>query len=139
MTLFVTDLGTAKFLSSIILDQGNTKKLRLFSNDKVPDVSDVLGDYIQVSGGGYDPPIILDNNWTITPSSPSEAIYNDFIEFDFTDVTDSPGTIFGYYITGPTDDSLLWAERFPDVPFTPVNGAILRIKPRITCVYVANP
>lgn len=107
--------------------------LRLFSNNITPGVTNTMGSYIEVAGGGYAAIPLVFAEFTVTAGTPSVALYDDFQDFEFTGVTTAPGTIYGYYITDSANN-LIQAERFPDadVPFTPGNGSIVRVKPRIT-------
>lgn len=109
-------------------------KLRLYGNDKTPGNTDVSADFTEISGGGYANKPILFANWTITPGSPSKAVYTGQT-WIFTGVIDAPGTIYGYYITRDSDGKLLLAERFPsaNVPFNPVNGSKIVLLPTFSC------
>lgn len=107
--------------------------LKLFSNDITPGVTDVASDYTEVTGGGYASIVLSSGSWGITPATPSVALYNAFQDFNFTGAIGGSGNVYGYYIVNGS--ILIQAERLPsgDIPFTPVNGTLLRIKPRITC------
>ncbi len=107
--------------------------LKLYSNDRTPAGGDVAADYTEISGGGYTNKPLTFANWGITAGAPTVGLYNAVQEWIFTGATDAPGTIYGYYITRDSDGVLMWAERFPSgsVPFTPVNGSIIRVLPRI--------
>jgi hypothetical protein len=139
MTLVVPNDGTSRVLEVATIEQILT--LRLFGNDISPSVNSVQGDFTEISGGNYASVILSQGSWIITTANPSIATYDDFVEWTFNGVT-SPVNIYGYYITDDQPTSLgglLLAERFPVTPFTPENGAVLRVKPRITCVYTATP
>lgn len=127
MTLLVPNVGEVKMLN-LILDQDLT--LKLYSNDKTPAEGDTASSYTEVAGGNYSSKDLLFANWTITSGNPSFGVYLSQ-DFNFTDSTDSPGTIYGYYVVND-DGVLMWAERFPALvlPFSPVNGSIVRITPR---------
>lgn len=130
MTLVVPQVGQENNLN-LWLDQVLT--LKLFSNNITPGLTDTNASYTEVSGGGY-ADIELDfAEFSIVAGSPSVALYSDFQDFAFTGATSGPGTIYGYYIVNP-DDVLICAERFAaeDVPFEPINGSLIRVKPRIT-------
>lgn len=105
--------------------------LKLFSNNVTPAEGDTAATYIVVAGGGY-ANIVLDKDlWTITGNDPSDGTYA-AQDFTFTSVTNAPGTIYGYYIVDAAN-VLRGAERFDAgvVPFTPVNGSLIRITPRL--------
>lgn len=108
-------------------------KLKLFSNNHTPAQTDTVSSLTEVSGGGYAIITLTFAEWTITEGDPCVALYNDYQDFNFTGVTSGPGTIYGYYITDEDGTNLLWEERFDsaDVPFSPVNGSLIRIKPRL--------
>lgn len=131
MTLVVPDNREAEILG-VMLNVALT--LRLYSNNRTPAGTDVTADYTEVSGGGYAAKALTFANWDITEGDPSIALYDTVQQWDFTGATAAPSTIYGYYVTRDTDGKLMWAERFPagSVPFTPVNGSIIRVTPRIT-------
>lgn len=129
MTLVVPNVGEVAMLNKILNQVGLV--LKLYSNDKTPLASDTAANYTEVVGGGYANFILTFANWSINPNTPTFAIYLNFLTFQFTGVTSAPGTIFGYFIVDSLG-TLLVAERFPIVPFVPVNGSVINIKPRIT-------
>lgn len=132
MTMVVNQNGAAQVLGAWIAAK-SPMKLRLYSNNRTPVVGDVLADYTQVSGGGYSEINLSAANWTVTAGSPSVALYSALQEFSFSTFISPPGTIYGYYIVD-SDNVLILAERFPEgsVPFAPVDGSIIRIRPRIS-------
>lgn len=130
MTLLVPSVGEVQMLTLIVTP---TLTLKLFSNNKTPAAGDVASDYTVVAGGGYANQSLTFAHWGITSGNPSIALYDDFVNFNFTGSTTAPGTIYGYFIIN-AGGILLWAERFDpaDVPFTPVNGSLISVKPRLT-------
>lgn len=108
--------------------------LKLYGNNKTPAHGDSSSSYTEISGGGYTSKPLILANWTITAGEPSIAVYNASQTWTFTGVINSPGTIFGYYITRNSDSQLILAERFPaaNVPFAPVNGSKIVVLPRVT-------
>lgn len=131
MSLVFPNIGTEKILDYLV---ANSMTLKLFSNNIVPAITDVLATYTEVIGGGYAAITLVPANWTTTAASPSVALYSALQQFSFTGATNPPGTIYGYFIVQGAN--LICAERFPagEVPFTPQNGSYIRIRPRITCV-----
>ena len=125
MTLLVSDLGATEALDTFL---NQTLKMRLFSNDKIPAEGDTIGDYTEISGGGYALVSLDYADWTIAAKI---ALYL-AIDFSFSGTTDAPGTVYGYTITDDSD-VLLWAERFPEavLPFIPTTGSVVRITPRL--------
>lgn len=131
MTLYVPEASKVTMLTSILTDD---LVLRLYSNNYTPVAASIAADFTEVAGAGYaDLPLVL-ASWVITPGSPAVAEYDTPQDFSFTGATDTPGVIYGYYITRDSDGLLIYAERFPadDVPFVPINGSLIRITPRIT-------
>lgn len=104
--------------------------IRLFSNNHTPSESDILGDYVEVSGGGYTLMELIPANWTIVAGDPSVATHTT-IEWIFTGpLIDYP---YGYYVTGRDTGELVWAESFNNGPY-PVsnNGDKIRITPKLS-------
>jgi len=131
MSLLVVDVGEVDFLNQIL---NRTLHLHLFSNNHTPGATDTVASLTEVTGGGYALISLLFANWVVTSGPPAVALFDSFQSFNFTGVTGGPGTIYGYYITTSDNLTLLWEERFDpaDVPFTPVNGSLIRVKPRLT-------
>lgn len=131
MTLYVPEASLETMLNSILT---SALTLKLYSNNYTPVAGSVAANFTEVAGGGYANLPLTFANWTITPGSPAVALYDTPQDFNFTGATDSPGTVYGYYITRTSGGLLLYAERFAaeSVPFTPINGSLIRITPRIT-------
>ena len=134
MSLLVPDTAQT-YILNLLLNQN--LKLKLYSNNVTPVTTDTLASLTEVSGGGYAEITLTFANWTVTIGPPAVGVYNSFQDFDFTGATGGPGTVYGYYITNNAEDLLLWVERFPTVPLTPINGSQIRVKPRITLTNAA--
>ncbi len=108
--------------------------MKLYGNDKTPANADTSAAYTEIAGGGYASKPLTFANWGITAGTPSVALYNATQIWTFTGPIDAPGTIYGYFVTRNSDGKLMWAERFPaaNVPFSPVNGSVIRVLPRFT-------
>lgn len=123
-------IGNAAELKALqrILNQDIT--LHLYSNDVTPAESDGAGSYTEVTGGGYAAKTLNYAGWTITAGSPTRAVYA-AQDFNFTGPTTGPGTIYGYYLLD-ADGDLMGSIRFSEavVPFTPINGSLIRIIPK---------
>jgi len=136
--IVIPSVGMVAALRSILNKVSGLQEpftLKLYSNNRTPANNDVIGDYTEVSGGGYADIDLDTDDITVTAGAPSVALYDSFLTFTFTGATDAPGTVYGYYIID-VNNVLFIAERFPDpVPFTPNNGSIIRVKPRITGTY----
>lgn len=102
--------------------------IKLFSNNVTPADSDTAATYTEVAGGGYSSKTLTGGSWTIVDDLASYAQQ----EWDFTDATDAPGTIYGYYIVNGSN-VLIGVERFPSgvLPFEPVDGSTIKITPKI--------
>jgi len=131
MAVVVPNVGEIRALEYILNKVPSTGALsvRLYSNDITIDEATVDTDFTEVSGGGYSAKLLTGANWDITPSDPSEAVYNQELIFDF---TGSVGLVYGYYVTH-SDGTLMWAERFTTGPFdVQVAGSQIRINLRFT-------
>lgn len=126
-------------LNSVLIKSGAVAALtlKLYSNNRTPGLTDVAGDYNEVSGGGYSDEALVAASFTVTPGNPSQAIYNAFVEWTFTGATDAPGTIYGAYIVDG-NGVLISAELFDGGPFIPGNGDIIKYKPRIQCATLTS-
>jgi hypothetical protein len=131
MSLLVPNVGEVDFLNQIL---NRVLHLHLFSNNLTPGATNTVASVTEVAGGGYAVINLAFADWVVTDGPPAVAVFNAFQDFLFTGATSGPGTIYGYYITTSDDLTLLWLERFPapDVPVVPINGTLVRIKPRIT-------
>ena len=109
--------------------------LRVYGNDKTPAHGDSTSGYTEIAGGGYASKPLIFANWTITPGEPSVAVYSPSQAWTFTGVINSPGTIYGYYVTRNSDNQLMWAERFPSIllPFSPIEGSVIKVLVRFLC------
>ena len=137
MTLVVPNTGEQVLLDAATgKTAATTLTLRLFSNNYTPINSTVAGDVAQVSGGGYAGIALTAASWTTTPGSPTSSAYPEQT-FTFTGATDSPGTIYGYYVTNAAG-TLIWAERLAAV-FTPAsNGDTVKVTPALTLASVSG-
>ena len=129
MSLLAPEVGLAAVLNNTV---NQTLHIHLFSNNHTPVAGDTVSSLTEVVGGGYTVQNLTFANWTVGGGAPAIAIYNSFITWTFTGVTNAPGVIYGYYITTSDDLTLLWEERLTTTPFTPETDAEIRIKPRIT-------
>src|SRR5690349_6733677 len=110
MTLVVPNQGEQVLLDAATgKTAASTLTLRLFSNNLTPGASTTEADVTEVAGGGYAGIALTAASWVTTPGSPTSSAYPQQT-FTFTGATDSPGTIYGYYVTNAAG-KLLWAER----------------------------
>jgi hypothetical protein len=131
MTLVAPLNGQQIILNALITDP---MLIRLYVNNKTPAAGDVIGDYTEMNGGGYQEQSLSFENWVPTISTPSKIVYNDFVRFTFLGTPGAPyNIIYGYYIvsvSGITGTALLEAERFT-TSFIPVLNGWIDIQPRL--------
>lgn len=92
-----------------------TLKLKLYSNNVSPTPFTVVGDFTEVTGGGYAEKLLGASNWTVTGKVASS---NPQL-FTF---TSSIGQIYGYYLVGATSNKLIASEKFTSGPFNIANN-----------------
>jgi hypothetical protein len=128
MTLVIPNVGEVVALNKYL--KGEDLTLKLYSNNITPGESDTASTYTSVAGGGYTAKTLDKDSWTINSGNPSYGIYT-AQDFNFSGATNSPGTIYGYYVVDGSN-ILRWAERFSEavVPFSPINGSLIRVTPR---------
>jgi len=131
MSMLVPNILEVEILTSVLTP---ALTLKLYSNDKTPVAGDTSSAYTEVTGGGYSSKSLTFANWTITSGDPSVATYNSVQTWTFTGPTDSPATIYGYYVIRVSDGHLMWAERFPsaNVPFSTIAGSVIKVLPKFT-------
>lgn len=103
--------------------------LRLYSNNRSPAKSDVVGDYTEVSGSGYAAVTLNPANYVFSPGDPATAAHPQ-VTFTF---NGAAGNVFGYFVTRATTADLLFANRFSNAPINIANnGDEIRITLTIT-------
>jgi hypothetical protein len=103
--------------------------LRLYSNNRSPAKTDVVGDYTQVSGNGYAAVTLDPEDFVFTAGDPTSAAYPQ-VTFTF---TGPAGNIYGYYVTRETTGDVQFANRFSNAPINIANnGDEIRITLTIT-------
>lgn len=130
MALTVGNAAEVIFLNYIVnKDAVEDIVIHLYGNDYVPVETDIIGNYTEISGGGYTDVTLTPANWTVTAGTPSSADYPQ-ITWAFTGTV---GNVYGYYLTRQTGGELMWAERFTNGPFNiQNNGDVIRVTPRLT-------
>jgi hypothetical protein len=103
--------------------------LRLFGNNFIPVGTMTTAAFTEIAGGGYANKPITFANWTITGGDTPKGVYNATQIWTFTGVINAPGTIYGYYATRNSDNTVMLAERFSPalVPFVPEAGSQVRV------------
>ena len=103
--------------------------IHLYSNNIIPQETDTITNYVEVSGGGYASIGLTAGNWTIIPGTPTSAEHTEVV-WTFNGAV---GNVYGYYVTRVTGLELMWAERFSNGPFNiQTNGDEIRVTPRLT-------
>jgi hypothetical protein len=103
--------------------------LRLYSNNRSPAKSDVVGDYTEVSGNGYAEVTLTPADFVFSPGDPATAAYPQ-VTYTF---TGAAGNVYGYYVTRSSTGDLLLANRFSNAPINIANnGDEIRITLSIT-------
>lgn len=103
--------------------------LRLYSNDRTPGESDVVGDYTESSATGYSATVLTGSQWTIAAASGTSSAQ--YAQRTFTYSTGA--TVYGYYITNNAGTTLMLAERFSGAPFVlPGGGGEIKVTPVIS-------
>jgi hypothetical protein len=129
MALVMTNNGELIALTYLTNKSGSTENLvyRLFTNNITPSETDTAATYTEASGSGYVAIPATGASWTITPGSPTTAVYPQ-MTYTFTGALP---TIYGYYVTRQSTGDLVLAETFTS--FTPTNnGDNLKLTPQIT-------
>ena len=101
--------------------------LRLYSNNRSPAKTDVVGDYTEVSGNGYSAVTLAPEDFIFTSGDPTSAAYPQ-VTFTF---TGPAGNV--YDVTRTTTGDVQFANRFSNAPINIANnGDEIRITLTIT-------
>jgi len=130
---FTNEAETIALKNFLNVQAAENIDIKLYSNNKTPGATDVVGDYTEVSGGGYSSIALTAASWSISAGNPSQAQHPQ-ITFSF---TGAAGSVYGYYACGVSSGKLLWADRFPNAPINIANNGD-QIKVTIT-VTLNNP
>lgn len=104
-------------------------KLKLYSDDRTPQISDEASYYDEVDEGDYSEIEISPGDWTVNTTSEITTASLATQTFSFTSTV---SRISGYYITNNDGSTLLFAERFTDGPYENFNESTLEITITIT-------
>lgn len=113
-------------------------RLKLYKNNYTPGEQDTAANYTVADFTGYSDADLTGATWNAaTPGvegSPPDPSYIDYPKQTFTSSAGSQNQpIYGYFIVQQTSGLLVWAERFPDGPYTIVNnGDKIEVTPKIT-------
>lgn len=135
MPLMLTDLGADQILKSYFNNSwpaNKSHKLRLFSNNYTPVDTSTLGNFTEVTGGGYAAITLANGSWTVTVGNdPSDAVFAEQT-FTFTGAIGGSGIVYGYYLEDNDGSTgvAVFAELF-GTPFTPANnGDTVKVTPK---------
>jgi hypothetical protein len=136
MTVMTPDLGADQILKAYFNNSwpaSKNLKLKLYSNNYTPVQGSALGNFTEVTGGGYAGISLTNGSWTITPANdPSDAVYAEQT-FTFTGAIGGSGIVYGYYLEDNDGSTgvVVFAELL-GTPFTPAqNGDTLKITPKV--------
>ncbi len=126
MSIIVPNIAKSYILNNIL---NRTFKLRLCSNNIIPDENTTISSFTQVVGGGYAEISLLAADLSVVDDIASWPQQT----FTFTGVPTGPSTVYCAYIVDPSNTDFIWAERFPDavLPFNPVHGTTIKITPHL--------
>src|SRR5437773_2867268 len=114
MGLLFSSQGQRRVLELIVAQK---LSLRVYTNDHEPTPATSMADLVEPRGRtGYKPRTLDSGLWTIVESGDegvaSYAQYQkEVFQFD-----SPPLDLFGYFVQ-TNDETLMWAERFPDGPW----------------------
>lgn len=116
-----------KYILNVSTPQGLI--IHLYSNNILPQETDTIATYTEVTGGGYAQVALTAGNWVVVAGTPTTAEHTEII-FVFTGAV---GNVYGYYVTRATGNELFWSERFSNGPFDiQTSGDEIRVTPRLT-------
>lgn len=90
---------------------------RLFTNNKTPTETDMVGDYTEAAGGGYAAHTLNGAGYTVTPGNPATATRN--VAWTFTGPLTGNAQAYGAYFT--SGGVLVGAQKFAAPQ--PITGA----------------
>jgi hypothetical protein len=130
MSVIITNTGKQKALEYFVGKDTSPESLvlKLYSNNYTPTVDDVVSSYTEVTGGGYASKSLTSSSWSIDSGIAS------YPQQSWT-FTGSAGSVYGYYVVSATSSDLLFAEKFPNGPYTvSTNGDIIRVTLSLTLI-----
>ena len=114
--------------------QTSNLELRLFTNNIALPNNLTEASFTEPSSGGYAPIELEGTDWTITPGSPSQAVYPQQT-FSFSAAI---GNVYGYWIARVSDGKAILAELFSNPANIAGSGDSILITPKITAASVTN-
>jgi hypothetical protein len=102
--------------------------LRLYVNDWVPTEMDLLANYVEARGSGYEPIPLSGARWAVEEMAQYPAQVFAF--------SGALGEVFGWYLTRSRSGRLAWAGRFVDGPYVIARGGDrIRVTPRLDLLH----
>lgn len=130
MSLVVVDGGESLALQYLV-NKGAPENLKLclYTNNKTPAETDVVGDYTEASGNGYAEITLTGATWSVSGTAPTSIGYP---QQTFT-FSGALGNVYGYYLKRASSGELILAEKFTDGPYNIANnGDTIKITLNIT-------
>lgn len=110
-------------------------RLRLFTNNIISGLNAaaiealVVGDFTEATFTGYASKLLSSGNWGIAAGDPAVATYNAAQIFS-SSANQALQTVYGYYVTKDSDNSLQWFEYFTEPALFESNGDDKTLTPR---------
>ena len=124
MSLIITNTGKQKALEYITGKDSSTETLvlKLYSNNVTPSAADATTAYTELStSNGYASIALSASNWNITNGT---AVYPQQTWI----FTGAAGSVYGYYVINSVSSQLMFAQRFPNGPYTiTTSGDTIRV------------
>lgn len=130
MSLKVVDGGESLALQYLVNKASpQDLKLCLYTNNKTPAETDVIGDYTEAAGNGYAEITLTGASWSVSGTAPTSIGY---AQQTFT-FSGALGNVYGYYLKRASGGELVLAELFSDGPYNIANnGDTIKITLAIT-------
>lgn len=129
MAAVITNAGDLLALQYLLNQTAPTNvNLHLYSNNLTLAKTSVLGNFTEVTAGGYGPITLTGATWTISTISNVNTASYPQQTFTLT----GAAQIYGYYITDNGNATVILAEAFPGGPYNvPSGGGIVTVQPII--------
>jgi hypothetical protein len=133
MPILAPQIGTVTLLQYILgVIPGGPVVYHLYNNNHTPQEGDTLGQYNETADAGYSAEFVLPGEWVIDEMPAGGGIAQAppiaFILYG----TD---TIYGYFVTDQSSNSLLWAEALSGGPVLILaSGSVIQLTPLIQAI-----
>lgn len=134
MALVTPNGGELELLDKMLKDALSTDEnyvLKLYKNDYTPDDNSVEASFTEADFTNYAARTLSRVSWnaSVTVSNKAETSYGSGPQSWTCGA--SGNTVYGYYVTGATSGTVLWAERFSTSRVL-ADGDVLNITPKFT-------